>query len=66
MYNNGDYEEYILDIGKCQIGKNIDIKYKDYIEKRYKYGRQIDDFYCINNRNILYFMTLIVNIVILL
>ena len=52
MYNNGNYEEYILDIGKCQIGKNIDIKYKDYIENRHKYGRQIDSFYCINNRNI--------------
>ena len=37
-----------LEIDKCEIGKNIDIKYKDYIENKYKFDRSISDFYCIN------------------
>ena len=48
MYDNGTYENIILEIENCEIGKNIDKKYKEYIENKYKYNREISDFYCIN------------------
>ena len=48
MYDNGTYENIILEIEDCEIGKNIDIKYKEYIDNKYKFNRTISDFYCIN------------------
>ena len=48
MYDNGTYEYINLDIENCELGKNIDIKYKDYIENKYKFNRSISDFFCIN------------------
>jgi len=48
MYDNGTYEHINLDIENCELGKNIDIKYKDYIENKYKFNRSISDFFCIN------------------
>ena len=48
MYDNGSYVYINLDIENCEIGKNINIKYKDYIENKYKFERSISDFYCIN------------------
>ena len=38
----------IMTIENCELGKNIDIKYKDYIENKYKFNRSISDFFCIN------------------
>ena len=37
-----------MDIENCELGKNIDIKYKDYVENKYKFNRAISDFFCIN------------------
>ena len=48
MYDNGSYDFASLEIENCEIGKNIDIKYKDYIDNKYKYNRSISDFFCIN------------------
>ena len=48
MYDNGSYVYLNLEIDNCEVGKNIDIKYKDYIESKYKFNREISDFYCIN------------------
>jgi len=48
MYDNGTYENIILEIENCEIGKNIDKKYNEHIENKYKYNRAISDFYCIN------------------
>ena len=52
MYDNGTYKTTELKIEKCEIGKNINIKYKDYINDKYKFERTIEDFYCINNDNL--------------
>ena len=46
MYDNGTYENIILEIENCEIGKNIDKKYNEHIENKYKYNRAISDFYC--------------------
>ena len=51
MFDNGDYDYFDLKIEKCEIGKNINIKYKDYIDDKYKFGRNIEDLYCINTEN---------------
>ena len=48
MYDNGSYYYASLEIDNCEVGKNIDIKYKDYIDNKYKFNRSISDFYCIN------------------
>ena len=47
-YDNGTYDSITLEIENCEIGKNIDIKYKDYIDSKYKYDREVSDYYCIN------------------
>ena len=47
-YDNGTYDSITLEIENCEIGKNIDIKYKDYFDSKYKYNREISDYYCIN------------------
>ena len=48
QFDNGTYIPIPLIIENCEVGKNIDIKYKDYIESKYTFGRKITDFYCIN------------------
>ena len=51
MYDNGTFIYINLDIENCELGKNIDIKYKDYIENKYKFNRSISVFFCINFKN---------------
>ena len=46
MYDNGTFIYINLDIENCELGKNIDIKYKDYIENKYKFNRSISVFFC--------------------
>ena len=48
MYDNGTYNNTVLEIEKCEMGKNIDLKYKSYFDNKYKFGREIRDFYCIS------------------
>lgn len=57
IYDNGSYENTFLEIEKCELGKNINLKYKDIINEKYKFGRNLDDFYCIsfkNNKSLFY------------
>jgi hypothetical protein len=48
MYDNGTFDNITLEIDNCEIGKNLDIKYKKFIENKYKYNREVSDYYCIN------------------
>jgi hypothetical protein len=43
-----------LNIDTCELGKNLDIKYKDLIRDKNKFHKSFDEFYCFssNNRNI--------------
>ena len=47
-YNDGSKDYKQLSTGKCEFGTNIDIKYKDLFNKGTSYGRNIEDFYCLN------------------
>ena len=40
-----------INIEKCELGKNIDMKYKDLANDEYTYGRKIEDFYCISAKD---------------
>ena len=44
-YSN--FKNIDLNIERCQIGKNINIKFKEYLEKNYK--DQINKYYCISS-----------------
>jgi len=48
QFDNGTYVLIPLTIENCEIGKNIDIKYKNYYENKFKFERNINNFYCIN------------------
>ena len=48
-YNNGTNIYTRLDIETCEIGKNIDKKYENFVNDKSNYGRKIGDFYCINS-----------------
>ena len=47
-YNFGEDNQKSLKIEPCEIGKNINIKFKDELKK--KYGR-INEFYCISSEH---------------
>ena len=48
IYDNGKISGFPLEIERCEVGKNINVKYKKMIEDKYKFERKVDDFYCIN------------------
>jgi hypothetical protein len=54
IYENGTFEVGNIEVERCELGKNIDIKYKDFIEDKSNFGRPVEDFYCFgsNNKNI--------------
>ena len=54
IYENGSFEFGSLEIERCELGKNIDIKYKDFIKDKSNFGRPLEEFYCLgsNNNNI--------------
>jgi len=47
IYDNGNIESGPLKIEKCELGKNIDLKFKNF-------DREVEDFYCFspNNENL--------------
>ena len=47
IYDNGNISGIPLKIERCKVGKNINIKFKDIIEDKYKFERAIEDFYCV-------------------
>ena len=51
IYDNGNIVRIPLEIERCEVGKNLNIKFKDIIEDKYKFERTISDFYCINPKN---------------
>ena len=51
VYFNGTIEAKPLVIENCELGKNINIEYKILLEERDKYGRNFEQFYCINTKN---------------
>jgi len=54
IYDNGKVEEGPLKIEKCELGKNIDLKFKEFIIGKSNFGRPVEDFYCFspNNENL--------------
>ena len=54
VYSNGTFEFGNIEIEKCELGKNIDLKYKDYIKDKSNYRISLKDYYCFssNNKNI--------------
>ena len=51
VYNNGTLINKPLNIEKCELGRNIDLGYKDLADEKYTYGRKLEEFYCINYGN---------------
>jgi len=51
VYDNGTYDVGNLEIEKCELGKNIDIKFKDFIKDKSNFGRPLEDFYCFGSKN---------------
>ena len=51
IYDNGNISGIPLEIERCKVGKNINKKFEDYIEDKYKFERSIEDFYCINPKD---------------
>ncbi len=58
IYDNETIINENLEIEKCELGKNIDMKYKNYVEGKKKFGRKIEEIYCIgykhNNLSLFY------------
>ena len=54
VYENGTFEAGNIQVERCELGRNLDIKYKDYIGGKSNFGRPIEEFYCFgsNNKNI--------------
>ena len=51
IYENGKFEEGSLKIEKCELGKNIDLKFKDFIVGKSNFGIPVGDFYCFSRNN---------------
>ena len=47
VYNNGTTIYTPLDIETCEIGRNIDKKYQNFVNDKSNYGKKIDEFKCI-------------------
>ena len=51
IYDNGTVYSGNITLEKCELGKNIDLKYEEYVNNKYKFGRKLDEFYCISPEN---------------
>ena len=51
IYDNGNISGIPLEIEKCEVGKNLNIKFKDMVEDKYKFERTVEDFYCVNPKD---------------
>ena len=51
IYDNGKTERGFLKIEKCELGKNIDLKFKDFIIDKSNFGKPVEDFYCFSSNN---------------
>ena len=50
LYNDGTSSYTPLDIETCEIGKNIDKKYENFVNDNSNYGRKINEFKCISSK----------------
>ena len=50
VYNNGTNIYTPLDIETCEIGKNMDKKYQNFVNDKSTYGRKIEEFKCISSK----------------
>ena len=51
VYNNGSILNIPLEIEKCELGKNVNLKYKNLANSNNTFGRKLEEFYCIGNKN---------------
>ena len=51
IYDNGSIYYGDLEIEKCELEKNINLRYKETLLKKLNFGRPINEFYCISNKN---------------
>ena len=51
MYNNGSILNIPLEIENCELGKNVNLKYKDLAYSNSTFGRKLEEFYCIGNKH---------------
>ena len=51
VYENGTFEVGNIEVERCELGKNIDKKYKDFIEDKSNFGRPLEEFYCFGSKN---------------
>ena len=51
IHDDGFYNEFPLEVQPCEVGKNLNIKYQNYVESTYTFERNIKDFYCLNVEN---------------
>jgi len=51
IYDNGKVSGFPLEVERCELGKNLDMKYKDIVNDKYKFNRTIETFYCINPKD---------------
>jgi hypothetical protein len=49
IYYNGTRVNTLLDIETCEIGKNIDKKYQEFVNDKSNFGKKVDEFYCISS-----------------
>ena len=49
--DNGDILGIPLELERCELGKNLNMKFEDIINDKYKFNRTIDNFYCINPKD---------------
>ena len=65
IYENGNSEKGPLKIEKCELGKNIDIKFKDFIIGKSNFGMPVEDFYCFSQIMKIYLYFIILMLVII-
>jgi len=51
IYDNGIQQYGNINIEKCEIGKNINSKFKDYINEKTNFGFPLESFYCISSKD---------------
>ena len=51
LYENGSSERESLDIEICELGKNIDSKFEEFINDKSNFDRKVNEFYCIGSKN---------------
>jgi len=51
VYDNGIQQYGSISIEKCKIGKNINSKYKDFINEKSNFRFPLESFYCISSKD---------------